>query len=471
MNFPPANPAGLDTTAFTNAFAAQQTNQPAQHTQPGSGHSPSPSGAAAGFSYPQAAPTLPPATQPLLGDTAFAGASYQPQFQPPPQPQPQFQPQYQPPQQPQGPQWPTPVNPSVPPQQQVPTQFPSQPQFDVSTELSRWGIDSRLSPDAQIRALSAKLQQITPYAQFGQQLASQQSSAQPPATAAATTAAAAAPEEFDVEKYFQDAWGAPKWQQQYDLAIQQGMVERDPQTGLFRPTPGYEAMTIGIINGLNEAMQFQTSNVQKIFRDNPYRQFYDVMREPIRREIQREAGQLVQGELQRIKTTEFIDKFQAENSDWLFSVDAMGRKVYTPAGESFLRQAEQFVDDGMDVQRAVDVAARFIKPQIRQNAPQQPQPQQQYAPPQQQAPPTFYMQPHAIPMQVAPQNPYAPQPLTPEMASAAQQQSFLQNAMQRSSYTPGTVVAPGAAPPGPANMTAEGLENLFTMAAAQYLPA
>lgn len=500
----PQGQAGFDTNAFSNAaaqYAAQQSQPAQQYTQPGVGPSPSQNpGAAAGFQNPQYQPAAnqPPQQQVPNYGPAPTGPTPQPQgFQEPPQagspwaevwggaqqqpaqPQwrpletePQHQPQYQFPQQ---------------PQPQQPTQAQQQyPAFDAATaaRLQQYGVDPNLPPHEQVNRLTQRIAELTPYAQFGQQMASQPVGNQQPAQPAAN-----AEDEFNVDDYFDKAWGAPQWNQQYDVAIQQGLVERDPGTGMFRPSQGFEMMVSPqLLHGLNEAMQFQTQNVQKIFRDNPFRQFYQVLREPIKREIEREARSLVQSELQQVKTKDFLDKFQEENKDWMFTTDATGRRVYSPIGEQFYREAEALVDQGLDAVRAVQYAAKITQSGRQQQPPGQQQPAQYQQPYQQPAPqaqqgqqmlpfmqqPQPQMQPQQQPYQMAPQagyqnSPTFPRPMSPEMASAIQQQSFLQNALQRSSYTPSAVGAPGAAqPPGPPQMLSQdGLESMFTNAASQ----
>ena len=293
-------------------------------------------------------------------------------------------------------------------------------------------------------------------------------------------------EEFDPDAYFNQAWGAPQWNQQYDIAMQQGMVERDPASGLFKPTPGYEMMVSPqLLHGLNEAMQYQTQNVQKLFRENPYRQIYQVMREPMKREMEREMRNILNQEMGRMQSKDFLGKFQEKNSEWLFTTDHSGRRIYSPVGEQFVREAESLIDAGIDVRKAVEYAERITAtarqqfqsqrqqpqaaPQQQSYQPQYQQPQQQVLPFMQQPQPQYQQVPMGRPMaQPGFQNsPTLQRPMSPEMASAAQQQSFLQNALQMSSYTPSAVGAPGAAQPqGPPQMLSpEGLESMFTNAA------
>lgn len=495
----------LDTNAFNDAAAraAQQSLPAQQYNQPGVGPSPSYNpGADAGFNFPQQSN---PGNQ-------------QPQYQ-----QPQYAPQYpqptDPTPQPQGfqgdptagnpwgqgsAQWQQPTVPQPQPQasptqyqQQAPYQQPAQPQptqaqqqypaWDANTaaRLQQYGVDPSLPPSEQINQLTQRIDEMRPYAQFGQQMASQPVANQQPQQTQQDDA-----DEFDPDAYFNQAWGAPQWNQQYDIAMQQGMVERDPASGLFRPAQGYEMMVSPqLLHGLNEAMQYQTQNVQKLFRENPYRQIYQVMREPMRREMEREMRNILNQEMGRMQNNDFLSKFQEKNSTWLFSTDATGRKSYSPAGEQFIREAEALIDAGIDVRKAVEYAERITAPvrqqyeSQRQQQQQTPsyQPQQQFTqqPQQQVLPfmqqpqqPQYQQQPMAQPMaQQAgfPNSPTLQRPMSPEMASAAQQQSFLQNALQMSSYTPSAVGAPGAAqPPGPPRMLSpEGLESMFTNAAHQ----
>ena len=78
-----------------------------------------------------------------------------------------------------------------------------------------------------------------PYATYGQQMAPYADQIreyfdrekQPPQPTA--TPAASAEEGWNEEKYFAEKWAAPKWDDQYNFVIQQGMVQRNAETGLY----------------------------------------------------------------------------------------------------------------------------------------------------------------------------------------------------------------------------------------------
>jgi hypothetical protein len=90
-----------------------------------------------------------------------------------------------------------------------------------------------------------------------------------------------------------DKWNVPEWSEKYDYVIQNGMVQRNAETGLYEATPGFESMVMPVLAGLNESAGMTAQQWQGITRGNPYKQFYDVLLEPMRQAWQEDVQSFV----------------------------------------------------------------------------------------------------------------------------------------------------------------------------------
>jgi len=281
-------------------------------------------------------------------------------------------------------------------------------------------------------------QQVAPYADQIREFFERQG--QPATPAAAASDGKPAPEEWSEERYFQEKWDAPKWDNSYTFAIQQGMVQRNQDTGLYEAAPGYESLVIGLLPGLNQAASFTAQQWQDITRGNPYRQFYDVLAEPMRRQWQSDMQKLIAEEFERYGVSQHVNSFEAENASWLYTVDPQtGNRVLTPQGQTFYQEIETLQEAGVtDPQRLITLAMRHISASTPLVAPQS-------------GAPDAATQPPPVPAPAA----------SPQVASAAQQATFLQNALQRASHSPqaGGYVQP--APDHPVTVNEQELGNMF----------
>lgn len=285
-------------------------------------------------------------------------------------------------------------------------------------------------------------QQVAPYADQIREFFEQQGqpAAQPAAAASAAPAAEPTPDAWSEDKYFQEKWDAPKWDPSYTFALQQGMVQRNPETGLYEAAPGYESLVIGLLPGLNQATTFTHQRWQEITRGNPYRQFYDVLSEPLRRQWQTDMQQLIAEEFERYGVSQRVNSFEAENASWIYTIDPQtGNRILTPQGQVFYQEIEMLQEAGVtDPQHLITLAMRHI------SAPPPPVAPQSGAPP------------------AVPEPPPMPAPAaSPQVASANLQATFLQNALQRAAHAPqaGGYVQP--APDHPVTVDDQQLNSMF----------
>ena len=108
-----------------------------------------------------------------------------------------------------------------------------------------------------------------PYATYGQQMAPYADQIreyfdrekQPPQPTA--TPAASAEEGWNEEKYFAEKWAAPKWDDQYNFVIQQGMVQRNAETGLYEACPRLRVDGVGNPAGFARGSNGYSSQVTR----------------------------------------------------------------------------------------------------------------------------------------------------------------------------------------------------------------
>jgi hypothetical protein len=309
----------------------------------------------------------------------------------------------------------------------VPEQVAVAPPTNPLHELARQaGIQfgETATPDELARLAISQLQAVAPMANYARQLLPHASEfqhylesrqqQQPTAPAA---------DEWTQDKYFQEQWGS-SWDDRFSVAIERGMVQRDPTTNLWVPSPGYEMSVAAIIPQLNDAQQKQSENWQEITRSNPYQHFYEKLHEPMRRAWQADVQQAIADQFARVKQDSVIEQFEKQNAAWLYQAGTM---TATPQGQKFLSAIDELQKGGVtDPELLLRFAGQLAGQQTGQLAPQ----------------------------------PAAPVVPNPVGQSVAQQTSFLQNAIDRSGHTAGSSSNPVA----PTNVQETDLNNMFISA-------
>ncbi len=296
-------------------------------------------------------------------------------------------------------------------------------------------------------ALLRQMQQQQTYAEVGrsvlphlgafQRFVASQGSQQQPSTPAA-------PETFDPEAYFAEKWGTPKWDHAYDLAIQNNLVQRDPETGLYKPSPGCELLAANVVQGLNDAAMAQHQRWQELVRGNPLKYFHENLREPFQKAWQEDMDRRFAEYEERQRQQQLIQQYEEQNKDWIYSngqPTTSGARLFEIIGDlrssgvtdtsTLFRLAERMLQaeiSSVQQQQAPMAAAQQATPQVQTQAPA-PQPAQQ---------------------------------VTPQVASRQAQDSFLQNA-QRASHTPQAgAYAVQSNQYQPSSLGRQDIESMFT---------
>lgn len=316
----------------------------------------------------------------------------------------------------------------------------------LAQAAQRAGLTTSGLSDEQIAAAMADtIVRTRPYATYGQQMAPyadqirQYFEQQTPPAQPAAPAPQADENAWDNSKYFSEKWPAPKWDETYNFAISQGMVRRNEDTGLFEPAPGYEQMVMELLPGLNRATTFTAQQWQQITRGNPYQQFYDVLEEPLRHAWQEDIRQIVREHLEQQQVEQRVNRFEVENSNWLYTVDPQtGARVPSAKGQEFYNEIAGLRERGInDPQTLIDLASRLVGAG---------------------GPPT------SAPAPTAGVPPVPPAPVPPQVASAQQTSTFLQTALERAAHAPSAGGYTSVLPDQPVTVSEVELNNMFTQA-------
>lgn len=294
-------------------------------------------------------------------------------------------------------------------------------------------------------ALMSRYQQMAPMAQYAQSLLPHADAineffatrGQAPAPAAAP----AKPEEWSIDGHFQKHWDGPKLTQEMQFAINQGMVVRDPDTGLMVPKPGMEMMVAPILQGLNQAINWQ-SDAARGFITDPYRKTWDVLQDPIDRLVQQKFERLVQAQQQQFQAVhsqqtaaDSVNQFEVANKDWIYQPANNGGMLLTPKGTQFVKLVKDLsANFSGDANLLLSVCKQAVLGAESAAAPA------------------------GNGAVTAPVQAAAP---TAAQVSAQQKSSFLQNAIANAAHQPNGGANTVQSPSGPVSVSPGELESMF----------
>lgn len=231
------------------------------------------------------------------------------------------------------------------------------PLFDRAKSL---GLDGFKSEAELAAALLDQVQNLRPYASYGQQLLPHSERIQKLLAEQEAPQPAAAADEWAPEKYFGEKWQMPKWESSYDYAIQAGIVVKDPETGTFVPAAGKEALAMPILPGMNAAITQKAQQVRDLFEGNPFEKFFDVLREPMQRQWKADFQEFFQQQLAEQRTSEAVSRIEKEITPKAVSVDPVtGQQVITPWGQKYFAISDSLAGLG-DPQKIHDMAIKMM---------------------------------------------------------------------------------------------------------------
>jgi hypothetical protein len=243
-------------------------------------------------------------------------------------------------------------------------------------------------------------------------------------------------DEWNATEYLNKQYGGPVITPEHHALVDSGYVERDDAPGLWVAKAGYESAVGSKLAELNAAQAHVGKFWQNLSSSNPYEKFYNVLREPLVREVQSVVDRLLSEREQVTKQVDVVSRFEDENKSWMYQTDPLtGRSVPSQRGSEFFSTVSELRESGInDPAKVIALASKI------------------HGVGQQQAQPVQAVQPVA-----QPQPPVAPAP--------ANNQSFLESAMQRAGYSPSYSSPVGTgSEAAPEVVSQNELDSLFTNA-------
>lgn len=160
------------------------------------------------------------------------------------------------------------------------------------------------------------------------------------------------------EDRFAKHWGAPKWNDQWDQAIDKGLVVQNEQ-GMFVAAPGYEAHVAGMLAPLNEARAKQSAEIRRFFGGNPIQTTYEallpILREEWRKDAEEQAKNALNGYQQEQTQVSTLHGFEAKYEAELYAGGSLTEK-----GAAFVAAVKELEEHGMkDLGKRLEVAAKI----------------------------------------------------------------------------------------------------------------
>jgi hypothetical protein len=300
-------------------------------------------------------------------------------------------------------------------------------------------------------ALMARYQQMAPMAQYAQSLLPHANEINEyfasKGQAAAQPAAPVKPEEWSVDGHFQKHWDGPKLTQEMQFAINQGMVVRDPESGMMMPKPGMELMVAPILQGMNSALNWR-NEAARGFIEDPFRKSWTVLQEPIERLIQQRFQAYQQAQQQQYQAVQSqqtaadsVNSFEVANKDWIYQPANNGGVLLTPKGQQFVRLVKElsgnFTGDANLLLHVCKQAVNGVEPAANPAGNGE------------------------VAAQSNPSPGSGPIQSTAAQVSGVKKTSFLQNAINNAAHQPSGGANTVQSPNGPVTVTPMELENMF----------
>lgn len=174
--------------------------------------------------------------------------------------------------------------------------------------------------------------------------------------------------QFDLDGHFNGLWSVPQLDDAAKFLVQNGVVQLNPETGLYEPKPGFETMALPVIQGLNQAHIAQKQQLQKFFDGNPYKAIYEAVLPAIKHALRPEFETHTQSQFQQYQEQTFVEKFANDNKHWLYGPDG---KTLTADGQKFSQTVQELRAKGInDAQTLADYAIKLsgINTQPQQQA-------------------------------------------------------------------------------------------------------
>jgi hypothetical protein len=303
--------------------------------------------------------------------------------------------------------------------------------------MSTDGIDS---PEQLTEAVLDQIKLMQPAVSYAQQQYEQQmsqQSAQPPAQQTE-------PEEeeagWDEEKHWADQYGGPGWKPEFSRARENGLVIRDPESGMWKAAEGAEQIVGGLLPDMNAAQQHIGSFWQNMTEGNPLKVFGDAMKPVFEQMVDARVREIVESREQRATQLGAVSEFEQKHSSTLYKTDVnTGQSVLTDKGQEFVDTVGRLRQGGMnDQEMLLETASRLCG--ITDEQP---------------------------PPEAEPKTPPPASSAVEGVSQEAQQKPFLENARRSAQHSPSA--SGGSSEDGPQVLSEGDLDSMWERAAKEAL--
>jgi len=215
--------------------------------------------------------------------------------------------------------------------------------------------DDITDSDALARFLLSQYSQQRPYAEYGRSALSNQTPAVPQQVQQEADGEEQV-EGFDEHKFFSEAWNVPQLSSGAQWALKHGLFQ-EGKGGLLEPAEGLEQAAMPYLKEVNDYQRSRASLHEK-FAENPVQFMAEKLLPYFQHKLSSQFQELSQQSVQTYEQQSFVDKFKAEHSSWLY--DKQGQ--FTPHGNQFNSLVSKYLEKGLDIQEATEIALKFLPP-------------------------------------------------------------------------------------------------------------
>lgn len=209
--------------------------------------------------------------------------------------------------------------------------------------------------DSLARFLLSQYSQQRPYAEYGRSALSNQTPAVPQQVQQEADGEEQV-EGFDEHKFFSEAWNVPQLSPGAQWAIQHGLFQ-EGKGGLLEAAEGLEQAAMPYLKEVNDYQRSRASLHEK-FAENPVQFMAEKLLPYFQHKLSSQFQELSQQSVQTYEQQSFVDKFKAEHGSWLY--DKQGQ--FTPHGNQFNSIVSKYLEKGLDIQEATEIALKFLPP-------------------------------------------------------------------------------------------------------------
>jgi hypothetical protein len=173
--------------------------------------------------------------------------------------------------------------------------------------------------------------------------------------------------QFDLDGHFNGLWKVPQMDDASKHLINSGVVQIDPETGIYKAKPGFELMAGPLLNNLNQSHIAHKQQLNSLFEGNFFTNSWSAYQPAVEHLIAQKFQELAGGWQSQQQTQQtvqaqeqFVNKFEEDNAKWLFKTNILGEKSLSEQGQKFASTVAELREAGIqDPQRLAKMAMQI----------------------------------------------------------------------------------------------------------------